>query len=81
MLGALALVRLNALMYAQAAAAEYQRFQLVNRMPLVIAAAAVVVGFGLGLTLPPRHGGCAWTGGADLQLLPLASDADGIFEV
>ena len=51
-LGAAALVRLNALMHAQAAAAEYQRFQLVNRMPLVIAAAAVVVGFGLGLTLP-----------------------------
>ena len=46
------LVRLNALMHAQAAAADYQRFQLVNRMPLVIAAAAVVVGFGLGLTLP-----------------------------
>ena len=52
MLGAAALVRLNTLMHAQAAAAEYQRFQLVNRMPLVIAAAAVVVGFGLGLTLP-----------------------------
>lgn len=51
-LGAAALVRLNTLMHAQAAAAEYQRFQLVNRMPLVIAAAAVVVGFGLGLTLP-----------------------------
>lgn len=51
-LGAAALVRLNALMHAQAASAEYQRFQLVNRMPLVIAAAAVVVGFGLGLTLP-----------------------------
>ena len=51
-LGAAALVRLNALMHAQAAAADYQRFQLVNRMPLVIAAAAVVVGFGLGLTLP-----------------------------
>lgn len=39
-------------MRAQAAAAEYQQFQLINRMPLVLAAAAVLVCFGLGLTLP-----------------------------
>ena len=52
-LGALALVWLNAQLRAQAYAAEFQRYQLVNRMPLALAAAAVLVGFGLGLT-PPR---------------------------
>lgn len=53
MLGVLAVLWLNAQMHAQAAAGEYQRFQLVNRLPLTVAAAAVVVCFGLGLT-PPR---------------------------
>ena len=37
----------------QAYAAEFQRYQLVNRMPLALAAAAMLVCFGLGLT-PPR---------------------------
>ena len=36
----------------QAWAAEYQQFQLINRMPLALAAAAMLVCFGLGLTLP-----------------------------
>lgn len=52
-LGALALVWLNAQLRAQAYAAEFQRYQLVNRMPLALAAAAVLVCSGLGLT-PPR---------------------------
>ena len=52
-LGALALVWLNAQLRTQAYAAEFQRYQLVNRMPLALAAAAMLVGFGLGLT-PPR---------------------------
>lgn len=39
-------------MRLQAWAAEYQQFQLINRMPLALAAAAMLVGFGLGLTLP-----------------------------
>lgn len=52
-LGALALVWLNAQLRAQAYAAEFQRYQLVNRMPLALAAAAMLVCFGLGLT-PPR---------------------------
>lgn len=52
-LGALGLVWLNAQLRTQAYAAEFQRYQLVNRMPLALAAAAVLVGFGLGLT-PPR---------------------------
>ena len=52
-LGVLALVWLNAQLRAQAYAAEFQRYQLVNRMPLALAAAAVLVCFGLGLT-PPR---------------------------
>ena len=52
-LGVLALVWLNAQLRTQAYAAEFQRYQLVNRMPLALAAAAVLVGFGLGLT-PPR---------------------------
>lgn len=51
-LGLAALIWLDAEMRAQAAAAEYQQFQLINRMPLVLAAAAVLVCFGLGLTLP-----------------------------
>lgn len=67
-LGALALVWLNAQLRTQAYAAEFQRYQLVNRMPLALAAAAMLVCFGLGLTLPR---------GAELQLLPLASDAGG----
>ena len=52
-LGALALVWLNAQLRTQAYAAEFQRYQLVNRMPLALAAAAMLVCFGLGLT-PPR---------------------------
>ena len=51
-LGALALVWLNAQLRTQAYAAEFQRYQLVNRMPLALAAAAMLVCFGLGLTLP-----------------------------
>lgn len=51
-LGLAALIWLDAEMRAQAAAAEYQQFQLINRMPLVLAAAAVLVCFGLGLTMP-----------------------------
>ncbi len=39
-------------MRLQAWAAEYQQFQLINRMPLALAAAAMLVCFGLGLTLP-----------------------------
>lgn len=57
-LGVLALVWLNAQLRTQAYAAEFQRYQLVNRMPLALAAAAVLVGFGLGLT-PPRPVRCA----------------------
>lgn len=57
-LGALALVWLNAQLRTQAYAAEFQRYQLVNRMPLALAAAAMLVGFGLGLT-PPRPVRCA----------------------
>lgn len=64
-LGALAFVWLNAELHRQAAAAEFQRLQLVNRMPLVLAAAAVLVGFGLGLT-PPRPVRCALHGLAAL---------------
>lgn len=56
--GVLALVWLNAQLRTQAYAAEFQRYQLVNRMPLALAAAAVLVGFGLGLT-PPRPVRCA----------------------
>ena len=52
-LGVLALVWLDAQMRAQAYAAEFQKFQLTNRMLLALAAAAVLVCFGLGLT-PPR---------------------------
>ena len=60
-LGALALVWLNAQLRTQAYAAEFQRYQLVNRMPLALAAAAVLVGFGLGLTLPrPVRRALAW---------------------
>ena len=51
-------VWLNAQLRTQAYAAEFQRYQLVNRMPLALAAAAVLVGFGLGLTLPRRCAGC-----------------------
>ena len=51
-LGALALAWLNAQLRTQAYAAEYQQFQLINRMPLALAAAAMLVCFGLGLTLP-----------------------------
>lgn len=47
-LGLAALIWLDAEMRAQAAAAEYQQFQLINRMPLVLAAAAVLVCFGPG---------------------------------
>lgn len=52
-LGVAAFVWLDRCMRLQAWAAEYQRFQLINRMPLALAAAAMLVGFGLGLT-PPR---------------------------
>ena len=52
-LGVAAFVWLDRCMRLQAYAAEFQRYQLVNRMPLALAAAAVLVGFGLGLT-PPR---------------------------
>ena len=52
-LGVLALVWLNAQLRTQAYAAEFQQFQLINRMPLALAAAAMLVCFGLGLT-PPR---------------------------
>uniref|UniRef100_UPI003FF07E58 acyltransferase family protein n=1 Tax=Gemmiger formicilis TaxID=745368 RepID=UPI003FF07E58 len=45
-LGALALVWLNAQLRTQAYAAEFQRYQLVNRMPLALAAAAMLVCFG-----------------------------------
>ena len=51
-LGVLALVWLNAQLRTQAYAAEFQRYQLVNRMPLALAAAAVLVCLGLGLTPP-----------------------------
>ena len=60
-LGALALVWLNAQLRAQAYAAEFQRYQLVNRMPLALAAAAMLVGFGLGLTpARPVRRALAW---------------------
>lgn len=65
-LGVLALLWLDAQLRSQAYAAEFQRYQLTNRMPLALAAAAVVVCFGLGLT-PPRpvrralHGAAALT--------------------
>ena len=52
-LGVVALVWLDAQLRAQAGAAEFQRYQLTNRMPLVLAVGAVLVCFGLGLT-PPR---------------------------
>lgn len=52
-LGVAAFVWLDRCMRLQAWAAEYQQFQLINRMPLALAAAAMLVGFGLGLT-PPR---------------------------
>ena len=52
-LGVAAFVWLDRCMRLQAWAAEFQRYQLVNRMPLALAAAAMLVGFGLGLT-PPR---------------------------
>ena len=51
-LGVAAFVWLDRCMRLQAWAAEFQRYQLVNRMPLALAAAAVLVCFGLGLTLP-----------------------------
>ena len=51
-LGVAAFVWLDRCMRLQAWAAEYQQFQLINRMPLALAAAAMLVGFGLGLTLP-----------------------------
>ena len=50
-LGVAAFVWLDRCMRLQAWAAEYQQFQLINRMPLALAAAAMLVGFGLGLTL------------------------------
>ena len=60
-LGVLALVWLNAQLRAQAYAAEFQRYQLVNRMPLALAAAAVLVCLGLGLTPPcPVRRALAW---------------------
>ena len=52
-LGVAAFVWLDRCMRLQAWAAEYQEFQLINRMPLALAAAAMLVCFGLGLT-PPR---------------------------
>lgn len=52
-LGVAAFVWLDRCMRLQAWAAEYQQFQLINRMPLALAAAAMLVCFGLGLT-PPR---------------------------
>lgn len=52
-LGVAAFVWLDRCMRLQAWAAEFQRYQLVNRMPLALAAAAMLVCFGLGLT-PPR---------------------------
>lgn len=51
-LGVAAFVWLDRCMRLQAWAAEYQQFQLINRMPLALAAAAMLVCFGLGLTLP-----------------------------
>lgn len=51
-LGVAAFVWLDRCMRLQAYAAEFQRYQLVNRMPLALAAAAMLVCFGLGLTLP-----------------------------
>lgn len=51
-LGIAAFVWLDRCMRLQAWAAEYQQFQLINRMPLALAAAAMLVCFGLGLTLP-----------------------------
>ena len=60
-LGVLALVWLNAQLRTQAYAAEFQRYQLVNRMPLALAAAAVLVCLGLGLTPPcPVRRALAW---------------------
>lgn len=50
-LGVAAFVWLDRCMRLQAWAAEYQQFQLINRMPLALAAAAMLVCFGLGLTL------------------------------
>lgn len=52
-LGIAALVLLDAQLRAQARAAQFQKFQLIHRMPLALTAAAVVVCLGLGLT-PPR---------------------------
>ena len=52
LLGALALGWRNAQLRTQAYAAEFQRYQLVNRRPLALAAAAMLVCFGRGLTLP-----------------------------
>lgn len=51
-LGVAAFVWLDRCMRLQAWAAEYQQFQLINRMPLALAAAAMLVCFGLGLTPP-----------------------------
>ena len=51
-LGVAAFVWLDRCMRLQARAAEYQQFQLINRMPLALAAAVMLVCFGLGLTLP-----------------------------
>ena len=51
-LGVAAFVWFDRCMRLQAWAAEYQQFQLINRMPLALAAAAMLVCFGLGLTLP-----------------------------
>ena len=61
MLGAAAFVWLDRCMRLQAWAAEYQQFQLINRMPLALAAAAMLVCFGLGLTLPrPVRRALSW---------------------
>lgn len=60
-LGVAAFVWLDRCMRLQAYAAEYQQFQLINRMPLALAAAAMLVCFGLGLTLPrPVRRALAW---------------------
>ena len=52
-LGVPAFVWLDRCMRLQAWASEYKQFQLINRMPLALAAAAMLVCLGLGLT-PPR---------------------------
>lgn len=62
LLGLAALYGLDRLALWQSRAAEYQRFQLLDRMPLALTAAAMMVCLGLGVTLPLR-GVLRWLSG------------------